>query len=634
MLQKMRENTQSLGFKILVGAIIFVLAVFGFGAFNLFLDPDPEVASVGGIEITESHLAMESERARARLLAQMGENADPAAIDPQLLRSQVLDQLIQRAVLTETADELGVVTPRQQVDRMLVENPSFQTNGKFDQDLYVRLLAQYGYTPKSFAREASLDMAFSQMQDAVTASSAVPRWQVRQFAALLQQKRDLAYLPLTQAAFGPRMAVTEDEIVTHYDENRAQYRTDEKVDVDYVEVTPQNFADDPALAVSEADVEAAYEGELKALAESEQRTASHILLRVTPERDDAATLTAMTALRARIEAGEDFAAVARETSEDPGSAPSGGELGPAGRGVYDPAFEQALFAMQEGELSAPVKSQFGYHLIHLTAISKPEIPTLDARREDLERQVRLDKARELFVEKTREMDKLAFEQNTSLQPLADLFGVSIQHVDGVTRQAGEGIFANAKLRDAAFGDDVVNQGLNSAVVEYEEDKSVVLRISAHHPSVDRPLEDVREDIRAQLVHDKAADAIEVAANDALEKLKAGASASSVAHELDLEWVRVPLATRSQQGVPTGVLEEAFALPYDPDRRQRAVSRATLPDGQALVTMTRVVDGDFESLVSQEADALTRYAGSRLSELEFTGLYRSVEKASGVTRSNR
>ncbi len=636
MLQKMRDNTQSLGFKILVGVIIVVLALFGFGAFNFFVDTDPEVATVGSRDITESMVAVETERARNRLLAELGENADPSLLDPVRLRGQVVEQLVGNAVMGEAAMELNLAVPKSTVDKTLTSNPSFHVNGKFDKDLYVRLLTQMGYQPANFRERVGEEMAIGQLQTAINETATLPRWQVREVAALLNQRRDVAWLPLTQSTFAAKAEVTEEEIQNHYADNRIDYRTEDTLDLSYVVLSASDLADDPKIEVTDDELQTAYADELKALAQNEQRYASHILLRATDERDDAATLKFATELREKAVAGEDFAALAKEHSDDPGSAASGGELGAAGRGVYDPAFEKALFAMQEGDLSEPVKSQFGYHLIRLTQIEKPAEPTFEVKREELTALLRETKAKDLFVDSVRQMDSLAFEENTSLEGVAKEFGLKIESVVGIVKGTSDGLFANQALKDTAFSEEVVEKGFNSKAVEYEDNKALVLRVRTRHEPQDRPLEEVRAQVVATLRNEKADAAIELAAADGLTKLEAGDSVDSVAVATGAQWQTAAGTSRSHVGVPEAVLKKAFELPINRSSSEfnRSIARVDLEDGQALVVVTAVKDGDIEAMTEQEADSLERYFVSRVGELEFTALYRTVEDDAGVSRRDQ
>ncbi len=631
MLQKMRDNTQSMGFKILVGALIFVLAVFGFGAFNLFVNPDPEIASVNGAEITQGELAAETERARMRLLGQLGEDADPASIDMLQLQGQVLDQLINRRLLEQATDTLGLATSRARVDRAIIENPGFQVDGRYDQDTFLRVLRQFGYTPAAFGEVAAQDMAIEQMQRAVMDSAVVPDWQLRWLVALMQQRRDLAYLPMTQAHFAERAEVSEEEMRQHYDENRLAYQTEESVDVAFVELSWQDLMDAARADVEEDDIVSAYEAEKQAAAADEQRRASHILLRLTDDRDEEAAIAEARQLRAQLNTGADFAELAKAHSDDPGSAANGGDLGPAARGVFVPEFEEALFALETGELSEPVVSQFGVHLIRLDEIIVPTYPSLEDMREQIVTRLAENGARERFVEKQRELDGLAFEQNDSLEGLAESFGIPLRNVSGVTRGQGTEQFANADLRDAAFSEDVLERGFNSPAISYEDGRAVVLRLVERHLPREQSFEEVQEAIEQVLREQKAEVALNAAFTEGLAKLEQGVAVGEVAQAYGLEWQTHTLASSSEPGVPQEVLRAAFALP-SPQAGDKQIGSATLLEGgQAIITVTRVESGDIETMTEQQVDGLARFLRSRTGNLDFSALFESVREDASINR---
>ena len=630
MLQKIRDNTQSLGFKILVGAIIIVLTVFGFGAFNLFLNPNPDVASVNGEGITQAELAQETERARARVLGQMGENADPSLVDRLALQGQVLEQMIQRMLLVQTTEDLGISTSQQRGDQALIDNPSFQADGQFDRDIYIATLRRAGFTPAMFAAETRKDLAIQQMQDGIVDSVAIPSWQLRQVAALLHQRRDLAYLPLRQEDYVARVEVSDEEIEQHYLDNRSAYFTEENVDLDYVVLNWQTLLDDPDVEVTDDDLRTRYEDNKAAHVADERRKAAHILIGITDERTDDEALALAEDIRAQLDAGGDFAALADTYSDDPGSKATGGDLGFASRSTYVAPFGDALWAMAEGDVSDPVKTEFGYHIIRLDEIEAGQYPEFEAQREQLAATLKEEGAKAIFVERKRELDGLAFEQNDSLEGLVERFGLTVQQVDGVTRETGEGPFVNADARDTAFSDDVVIQGFNSPVIELSEHEALVLRLRERHEPRQLDLEEVSDGIRAVLADDKARLAIEADLATGLEALQGDASAAEVAEDLGGEWQRYTLAGRSEPSVPREVLEAAFDTAVSGGRQ---VTTATLPggEGQALVTVTRVVDGDLSRLTDQQADAVQQFAESRLANLDFGGLLESRRNDASISR---
>ena len=477
MLQKLRDQTQSLFFRILVGAIIFTLAIFGFGAFNLFMNPDPAVASVNGEDITQSQLLMESDRERRRIALQAGENFNPDLIDPLMLQSMVIDQLVGRILLTQAAEDMNMGASARQINSVVTSNPNFQIDGKFEESAYRQVVQMMGYTPQTFLDTTGELLVLDQLRRGVRDSSFVSEWEVRHNARLLNQKRDLAYLPFTIEAMSETIEVSDEDIELRYAENERQYMTEESVDVAYVELTWQDLVDDPSVEVTEEDLLAAYEADKLANPPEEQRDASHILLEINDERTAEQAEAELTALRERIVAGEAFADLAGEYSEDPGSAVNGGNLGSMSKGVFVPEFEETLWVLEEGELSQPVKTDFGFHLILLNEISLDEYPEFAVMRAEIDTRLRRAQAEALFLERFRELDSLAFEQPDSLDGISEALALEVKTANGVTRNAGSGIFGNVELRGALFSDDVLNNSYNSSAIEYTDNRAVVARVS-------------------------------------------------------------------------------------------------------------------------------------------------------------
>jgi len=217
MLQKMRDQTQSFAFKVLVGLIVFVLAVFGFGAFNLFVTGDPEVASVNGEGITQNELATATERERRRLANRMGEEFDPGMIDPVRLQGAVLEQLIARKLLAQAADDLGVAVSRERVDQVVVSNAAFQAGGEFQSDMYRQAVRAMGYTPQGFLDDTAELMALEQLQTTISDSAFLTRRELNLHAALLGQRRDVAYLPFEVDRFRDQVSVSDEEVRLRYE---------------------------------------------------------------------------------------------------------------------------------------------------------------------------------------------------------------------------------------------------------------------------------------------------------------------------------------------------------------------------------------------------------------------------------
>ncbi|MGD8829648.1 MAG: SurA N-terminal domain-containing protein [Pseudomonadales bacterium] len=633
MLQQLRDQTHSLFFKVLVGAIIFVLAIFGFGAFNLFLTRDPAVASVNGEDITTSRVTVEAERERRRLAAQLGESFDPDTIDPVMLQNSVINQLINRMLLAQAADDLGIGASDKQVNRTVLANPNFQIDGQFEENAYRRVVSMLGYTPSEFLNLTRELIGIEQLRSGIVETAFIPQWELRENARILSQRRDLAYLTFDPESYAEKSEVSDDDVKLRYEENQLDYMTDETVDVAYVELTADSLMNDPSIEVTEEDIAATYEAEKAEAGNEEQRDSRHILLTINDQRTAQQAIEQIRALKARIEAGESFAELAKEYSEDPGSAAKGGDLGPVSKGLFAPEFEKALWNLDVGELSDPVQTEFGVHLIQLKGIVANEFPPLEEMHDQIETRLRRDAATRLFSDRLRELDNLAFEQPDSLEGISGEMNLPIQTASGISRTEGTGIFGNVDLRDAVFADEVLEEGYNSAAVEYVKNRAVVARVTARHEPKTIPLDEVADDIRAQIAHERAMVAIEADHRAAEERLEAGENVSAIADDYGLVWQTYELIRRNQPGVPQEVLGAAFGLPRPGEGK--SVGSAQGADGtRYLITVTRVQDGDLATMSESEIDSMRRFLVERASRLDFESFYQALEDDASIDRPAR
>lgn len=632
MLQKLRDQTQSAGFKVIVAVLVFALAFFGFGAFNIFAPGDPTVAEVNGDEITQSALLGEVERERRRLLAELGDEVDLEALNPLAMQGAALEGLIVRALLGQMADAFGLATSPAQVDAVILKDPGFQIDGAFNPELYRRGLSAMGFTPTGYQAELAARIRNDQMRSAIQDSAFAASWEQSAFIRLLGQHRDLAWLPFAAVHFSADVQLEDADVELYYQEHEAEMLSEESVSASYVELSWSLLLDDPSIDVSENDLRREYEADKAAAADEEQRSSAHILLRTGDERSDEQAIAELQELKARIEQGESFAELAEAHSEDPGSASAGGDLGSVGRGVFDPAFEAALWALQEeGDLSAPVQSAFGYHLIRLDGVSKVDFPSFAEQQDGLRQRLREAAARDLFADRVRELDNLAFEQNDSLDGIAEALGLQVQGAADITRSMGSGPFMEQSLRDALFAPDVLEDGYNTAAMEFGDARAVVARVSEHRPAALRPLAEVRGEIQALLVERAAQEALQEAQAAALARLEAGESVSAVAEDYGLAWQNVERVRRTDARVPSGVRTAAFALPR-PVAGGKSLGVAELEDGgRAIVAVTGVQEGDSTTLSDAEVDALNNLLLDFRRQLDFEAIYQSYRASADISR---
>lgn len=629
MLQRMRDGAQSLGARIMVGIIVVVLTVFGFGAFNLFAVGEPVAAVVDGEEITEAALEAETERRRRNLLAQLGEDADPALIDTQALRSATLDGLIQRTLLAQFAGDLDVAVSDAHLSREITANPEFQVDGAFDEDRFRATLASAGFSPLSYQERVAADERLTQVTGAIADTALVADREVRDAARVLLQRRDIAYLPVLSEPFIAAVELADEEIEARYESELDRYRTPETVDVEYVRLS---FAAVMAeQEVTEAELRTAFdeaERDRLAAGDTARRRGAHILLEVGDERSEEEAVALLNATRAEVEAGADFADKARALSEDAGSAAAGGDLGLAERDAFVEPFADALWALEPGTMSAPVVTEFGVHLITLLEIETVPAPTFEASRDALAETVKRQRAAEGFDERMRLMDEIAFEESDTLAGISETMGLAIAATAGITRDAGQGPFTDDALRQALFQPDVLVEGYNSPAIRVGED-AVVARVAARHPPAERPLEEVREEIRATMAAERGGEQAAVATLAALAQLREGTEVSEIAAAVGSEWVVREDVSGSADGTPQAILNAAFKLDPPPPGGRSAIDVETPPAGYALVAVTRVALGDYAAMTEADRATLRDQLGTLAEDRDLTALIESLRASADI-----
>ncbi len=643
MLQQLRDQTQSTGFKILVVAIILVLTLFGFGATNIFLGTVPSVANVGDYEVTENVLAIETERERRRIITQMGPEFDPADIDRLQLQNFALDQLVNRQVLYQATDMLGLAFSDADVNQQLVESPAYQVAGEFNEALYRQQVQMLGFTPPQFIEEVRQGLGSELLRQGVVASGFAQDWEVAQATALLDQRRDIAYLNLDVEKYMDGVDVTEQAIATRYEEDRSVYVTEPTVDVEWVEITLAGLQASVDIDDSEEALRDIYDADVSTLIGNSQRASAHILILVDDTTDEASALQQIEAAAERLANGEEFAVLATELSQDPGSAALGGDLGMMTKGSFDSAFEEGLWALEQpGEVSEPVRSEFGYHLIQLKEIGTVEVPTFDEERAGILARLRSEAAADAFDLAMDDLERRAFEERYELTATAAAINATVQTVQGITQQSQDQASPwkyaeNPEIIDSLYSPEGLD-GENSPVVMVSDGVAVVARVSQYNASEERSLEEVRDSIRESLKLESALSQIEADKLDALSQLQAGDSVSAVATGLGERWQRAELATRAggtPQGpanIPQAVLNEAFALPR-PVSGGKSVGSITGPEGSSLVVVTRVLAGDVDATSEALVDQLAKEVIARDQQLEFAAFFTAAQESVGVSRAD-
>lgn len=616
MLQNIRDNSQGWIAKTIIGVIVVLMALTGFDAIIQSTSNSQNAADVNGEKITQSSLNAAVDMQRRQLIQQFGKDFDASLLDDKLLRQASLDSLVDRTLLLQGAKEAGMGFSDASLDQLILQTPAFQVDGKFNAARFDQILQQQGMGRMEFRERLKQDVLVSQLQASLAASNFVTDAELENFVRLDKQTRDFA--SQTIHIDTKSIDISDDELKAYYDEHKDQYMSPEQVVVEYVELRKESFF--AQAEASDEELQALYQKEIANLAE--QRRAAHILLEVNDKLSDEQAKAKLAEVAERLKQGEDFAKLAEEVSQDPGSASNGGDLGFAGPGVYDPEFEKSLYALKKDEVSAPVRSSFGWHLIKLLDVQAPEVPSFDSLKAKLEREVKAQQVEQRFVEAAKELEEASFEASDLAQPAQEL-GLQVQTSGAFGREGGEGVAANRQVVQAAFSPEVLEDGANSGAIELDPDTTLVLRVKEHKKPTLLPLEEVSAGIRDTLSRKKASEAAKAEGEALLAQLRDGGASGK-------DWKVVEAATRSQEGVEPEVLQALFRM-AKPEDGKSSFAGVTLNNGDYVVLRLDGVGQAKAELSAEEKTSYRRFLASRAGQQDFAAYREQLKESADIER---
>lgn len=623
MLQNIRDNSQGWIAKTIIGVIIALLALTGFDAIFNATSNRQSAAEVNGEEISLDQLNEAMNLQRRQLQQQLGQDFDASLLDESLLRDAALKGLIERKLLLQGAEKAGFRFSQAAIDQLILQTPEFQVDGKFNADRFDQVIRQMNYSRLQFRQMLEQEMLIGQLRAGLAGSGFVTDAEVQAFARLEKQTRDFA--TLTLKADPAAIQVSAEEIKAYYDGHADQFKSPEQVVVEYVELKKSAFFDQ--VEAKEEDLQAQYQKEISNLAE--QRHAAHILVEVSDKLNEEQAKAKIDQVKQRLEKGEDFSALAKEFSDDSGSAADGGDLGFAGPGVYEPAFEESLYALKDGEVSAPVRTQYGWHLIKLLGVQAPEVPSFESLKPKLEQDLKAQQVEQRFVEVSKELEDAAFEASDLAQPAQEL-GLDVKTSAPFGREGGEGITANRQVLQAAFSTEVLEDGANSSAIELDPDTVVVLRVKEHKKPEQLELDKVSDSIRQHLVAEKAADAVKAKGEALMASLREGKTPIEQAQD-GQAWQVVEAATRSQEGVEPVLLQTLFRMPKPTAADKPEFAGVKLNNGDYVVIRLNGVNQSDAPLSEQEKAMYSRFLASRSGQQDFSAFRRQLEEAAKIER---
>ena len=576
----------------------------------------PPAATVNGEEVSQIQFDRAYANYRQRLLQLFGGSIPDSFGDETALRLQVLDQMVEEIALHQYVEAQRYRIGEEDLNQLIWDMEVFHSDGKFDPDRYQAQLSSVGLSSEAFKQDIRRNGTMEQFQNGIVATSFLVPAQSQQYVSLQNQSRQFRSLSYREAR--DRISVSEAEIEDYYQQNSLRFLTPEQVRIDYIDLNLDSIKE--GIVVDEAISAARYQENIKTYTSLEVREASHILIKVDNNADPAPGLAEIEALRHRIQNGESFADLAREHSQDTASAAAGGSLGEVERGVMVEAFEDALFNLQEGQLSEPVKSAFGWHLILLHSIVGGVTQEFADVRLQLEDEIKTEMAESQIYDLVETLSNIAYEQPDSLAPAADQLELPIETTSWFGRGAGTGIAAETKIREIAFSEEVLSQRLNSQAIELGPDRVVFIRLNQHHKPEQRPLDEVRDQIELELISMKLREQSEQMGNAALVELNEGKSLDELASEWGLSVTDYGFVERNKIGVDAEIIGAAFAMPKP--EQGPVFEGLTLAGGDyVIIELTAVISNDgsvdqaaldrlIESQAGNEYGAVQKLVASR------------------------
>lgn len=619
MLQDIRDNSQGIIAKIIVIAVVVSLSIFGIDAIVGGFSGEPSVATVNGTDITEREFERGVQIRRQELLQEM-DRPDPALLNEGKINREVLDNLVDRTLLYQDAQERGLDLSDAEIDQLITSVPQFQVDGQFNQERFIGFVRNQGMGVQEFRQALRRNYLIGQVQNVLTAGAFTSPDAAQNLLALQQQSRSFATLPLDPSLVAEQVSVSDDEVESFYTKNSSQFMRPETVDVAWIELNRSEMKD--VVNIPEEKVRELYQQRIKLISAQEERKAAHILL--IPESGDEVADERIAEVEAALQ-DEDFAAIAERLSDDPGSAREGGDLGYATRESYDQAFAEALFSMEsEGNVVGPVESSYGVHFIKLLDVRTKDKPSYEELQASLRDELARARANELYNERRERLADIAFSAFDLKEPAAEV-NAEIKRTEGITQKTAPEPFDHPGLIRQIFSEDVLQEGNNTELVEVSDGQAVVARVIDHTPQQKLPLAEVKDEIRQTLRTRKIQEALNEKAREWIVALKEGAEPETVAAEAGAEWGEYSDVQRGSEVVPASVLAEAFRLPHP--EGGSSYGRANTESGVTLIRLNSVntpsVD-QSEPVLAAVDTFLERQQGNQASRLYLEALREQAE----------
>lgn len=622
MLQNLRDNSKGVISGILVGLLVVIFAISGAEALFKWDAASNKAVTVNGDVISEADVVRAIANRKQQIMSRYGESVPAEFLTDEKLRQPSIDSLIQRTLVTQSAKKGGLTVGIDTLNKEIIATPAFQKEGGlFDQEKFIRLLGYQGFTPATYQKAISEDKIVTQFQSGVANTAFVTPAELKTILGLSFQTRDFSYVVISAANAEKSVVVEDKDIKANYEANPQTYTTPERVAVDYIELSINELM--KSISVTEDQIRKQYEQNSKSFVAKTERQAAHILLEgEAKKRADE--------IKAKLAAGEDFAKLAKEYSTDAGSKEQGGDLGFSSGDAFPAEFEAALAKLKVGEVSAPVKTDAGIHIIKLLAERGAQPPSFEEAKPAIVEQLKHAEADSQFSVKLKKLGELSYNAD-KLADVAKELGLVVQNSNLFAKTGGKDLTANTLFVTAAFSPEVLEQGNASEVIELEPSRVVVLKKTDRKPAQLEPLDAVKEKVAVVVRAEKIQALLAQQANNFVTALNSGKTIADQAQLLGLTVKTVSAVGRNDKDVDRDALQFAFTL-ANPVAGNATVGSVKTSKGDFAVVALAAVNlaGEDKVPAEQKASVSTQLASIN-GEFDMKSVQSHLEEVAKIKR---
>ncbi|KYC29193.1 PpiC-type peptidyl-prolyl cis-trans isomerase [Sterolibacterium denitrificans] len=541
--------------QVILALITLPFAFFGIESFVSSSGGDDVVAKVGSSDISRQELQQAVREQQERMRQQFGREIPQEMLDSPEMRHAVLDNLVTQRILVQHMAQSHLVVGDAQLSAVIQEIPAFHDEQGFSRQRYDSFVAGQGLSSQEFERRLRQEIAQQQLLGVVRDAAVPARASAQRWTEAMQEVREFDEIRFKPEQFAAQVKLAADAAKKYYDVNGKQFETPERVRAEYLVLSQEALI--AQATVGEQEIADWYQTHADKYKQAEERHAGHILIAVAKDADAAQVKSAQAKAEAILvelrSKPAEFARLAREHSEDPGSAQRGGDLGWFAQGAMVKPFEDAVFSLKPGEISDPVRTDFGFHLIRLQENRAEQVRPLAAVRDEIIEEIKRQSATRQYGEQAEAFSNMVYEQADTLKPAAEKFKLALQQSDWLTRDQAGGLLNNPRLLAALFSEDVAKNKHNTEAIEVAPNTLVAARVIEHKPAARLPFDEVRNAIEERLIHEEAARLARKEGEAQLARLDKGEAAAAA-----LAWGERQRVSRvSSEGLSAAAVRAIF-----------------------------------------------------------------------------